>query len=218
MRPVTLSLTLGAADQDAIAQSQSLSAAGTLTLNGSFVSGGVATFDGGSTARQVKFTFGANHVGKSFNVYGKILQFGATVIEPVAGTSVSATTTNYFFEVSRITAGEASTVGGVEVGTSDIGATPWVPFDHYQVPTNVGFAVSVPSTSPPTWTLQYTFDNLWDQSLRPSDVTVFSDSAFTAKTTSLNGNFVAPCTGVRLQISSGTTTGELTVIQSGPQV
>ena len=213
MKPVSLSFTLGAADVDGIAQSQSLSAAGALTLNGSFVTSGVAAFDGGNVARQVKFTFAANETGRSFNVFGTILLHGSPVIEAVAGTSVSASTTMNFFSITRVTI-DAASAGAMTVGTSGRGASAWVPIDPYQVPVNVGFATEVGSGTL-DWTLQYTFDNVWDKSLLPSAVTLFADSAFTAKTTSLNGNFVAPCTAIRLQVNSGTDPITLNVIQAG---
>lgn len=67
MRPVLLTKTLAAASVNAIAQSQSLGAAGNVTLNGATASGGLATLD---TQRRVLITSAGNDSGISFTVFG----------------------------------------------------------------------------------------------------------------------------------------------------
>lgn len=215
MRPIRKSIALAAADADGICQSQTPGGAGNLTINGALASGGAVTFDSGNYARQVLITCAGNETGKTITVYGTILAGGDVVSEAVAGpNATTAPTVAHFLTVTRVEI-SAAAAGAMTVGTNGFGSTKWIPLDHYQKPFNVGFAIEVPSTSPPTYTFQYTFDDVQDQTLTPAASKVYADSAYTSKTTNLNGNIIAPCTAVRLQIESGTTTAELNVIQAG---
>jgi len=215
MRAIRRSIALASASANCICLSQTPGAAGNLTLNGANVSGGVGTMDAGGYARPVLFTFAGNETGKTYTVYGTILEGGNTVSEAVAGVNAStAKTVTHFLTVTRI-ANSAANAGAMTVGTDGYGSTKWIPLDRVPVPTNVGFAVEVARSSPATWTFQYTWDDVQDPNLDPATTTTFADSTFTSKSTSLNGNIIAPCTAVRLQIESGTSTTVLNVLQSG---
>jgi hypothetical protein len=213
MRPVRITLSLPAADDDAIATAQSRSTAGNFTFDGALVTGGVAVF--GSTAQQVVFSSTANETGKTYRVTGTVIYHGNvvnTVTETVIAAATSGGTTRFFFNVTNIAA-DGATAGAVRWGTSTIGATVPVVPDYNQNPFDLAFTVV--ATNTPSWTLQYTFDDLFNLS---ADPTWQSDTAFTTKATTLNGNFIAPCTGIRLKNTTAGTAGScvLTVIQAGP--
>lgn len=210
MRPIEVSVALDAADADAIAQTQSPSVAGQLTLNGSLVTGGVAYLQGGSVARPVKFTFGANAVGKSFTVYGTLLSNGSTVVESVAGTSVSALTTSHFLTVSRIDIDSGViAAGALTVGTGDAGSTCWLPVDWVRDPFSIGFGCVVTGTV--NYTMQHTFDNIYDGTATPI---AFDHTEISSETTNQQGNYQFACRAMRVKINSGTGTVRLVAIQS----
>lgn len=211
MRPVQVSLSLIAADTDGIARTQTPSGAGDLNLNGSYVSGGLVSFDG--VAKKITFNFNTTFAGKTLSVYGKVLRNGNTVSEAVAGTSSTAATTALFFEVSRISI-DATANGSLTVGFAAIGATDFIPLDHKKDPFSVAWGVEVPTVSPATWTLEYTYENIWNPDISPADLKVWSDSAYTSKNTSLNSSFTAPVMAVRLKNES-TGSSSLNVIQAG---
>lgn len=216
MRPIRRSITLAAAVSNGICQSQTPGAGGNLTLNGSLVSGGIATLDSNGHARPVLLTCAGNETARTFTIYGTISDGGAVVSESIAGVNATTTTTTvHFLTVTRV-AVDAATAGAVTLGTNGVGSCRCIPLCRYVNPVNVGFAIEVAASSPVTWTFEYTFDDLQDRDLTPSSVRTYADSSFTSKSTNLNGNIIAPCTGVRLKIESGTSAATLNVIQAGP--
>lgn len=206
MRPIEVSIALDAANATGIAQSQSPSVAGSLTLNGSMVTSGVAYLQGGSVARSVQFTFAQNAVGKSYTVYGTVLENGSVVAESVAGTSVSAQTTNLFLTVTRV---DTDSTGGLTVGTNGIGGTRWLPVDWIKDPFNVGFGCVVTGTV--NYTVQHTFDDIFDGSVIP---VAFDHTDIANEITNQQGNYQFAARALRVKINSGTGTVRSTFLQS----
>jgi hypothetical protein len=125
MRPVVVTVgRLVAANTSNIATSQTPSAAGSLTLNGTLVSGGVATMD---TPRRVLITTAA---AISFTITGTDWA-GSPISETVTNSGASVASVLSYLTVTNIT--NSATAGGnaITVGTNGVADSPWVRFDNY---------------------------------------------------------------------------------------
>lgn len=212
--PVYITKALAAADDDNVAQSQTPSGAGNLTLNGVAVSGGVATFD---TARRVILTFAGNETGHTFVVYGTDKVSGGNAIyESIAGTTAGVvSSTRDFGTVTRVSISTAAT-GAIKVGTNGVGATQWISSNYHVAPVNWSIACDVSGTV--NYTVQYTYDDFW--TLLPgqtqADVpTAWPDPVLNSDTTDGETTFNFPITGWRVQINSGTGSVDIAGIQAG---
>jgi hypothetical protein len=216
---MVISKSLIAAVADNIAQSQALAAAGNLTLNGTTVVGGVATLD---TQRRIGITSGGNDTGITFTVYGT-MQGGTAISETVTGASGGvATTTRDFLTLTRVAASGAVATT-VEVGTTDVGATPWLLLDAWQTPFEVGIAVVVSGTV--NFTVQETSDlpmpglQIYNAGFNQTVPipTPFDISALASKAANTEGSISdVPRNAIRLVVNSGTGTATMTAIQAGP--
>lgn len=100
------------------------------------------------------------------------------------------------------------------VGSLNVSAP--IPLDTYQDPFNVSLAVVLSAGASLTYTVQYTFDDIWASNFDPSTATWFPHATLVTKTASSDGNFSFPVTATRLNVgvyASGTAT--ITVIQAG---
>jgi len=67
-----------------------------------------------------------------------------------------------------------------------------------------------------TYTVEHTFDDVFDKNFDPATAAWFPNSGLSAKTASLDGNYAFPITAVRLNVSSYTGgSATMTVIQAG---
>lgn len=200
-------LALASAAANNICTSQTPSGAGNLTLNGSLVSGGVATLD---VARRVLFTPAGAEAGNStiWTVYGTNVS-GNVISEAVAGTDnpTTATTVQDFKTVTRIAVNKAQ-AGAVTVGTSGVASSPWFQFNTATTPFNVGVAVVVSGTI--NYTVEYTYQdpNALAAGTFP---TLFTISALASKTANLDSSFTTPCWGIRLTQNSFTNPATATI-------
>jgi hypothetical protein len=109
------------ADADGIAQSQSPSGAGDLTLDGTLVSSGVATLD---VPRAVSITSDADDSGNTFTITGED-EYGYAVVEEVTGPNAdTANSGKAFKKVSNI-AIDGSAAGNITAGTADKFGLPY---------------------------------------------------------------------------------------------
>lgn len=210
MRPVVLGKTLQAASVNGIAQSQSLAGAGSFTLNGSAVSGGVATLD---TQRRVLITSAGNDSGISFTVFGTN-QGGNAIEETVAGANAGAAATNQDFLTVTQVASSGATASTVQVGTDSVGSTPWALVDPHVTPCNLGLGVVVSGTV--TYSVEYSYDDI--TGLAPGSFpNVFPLAALASKTANADASITWPIRAVRLTLNSSTPPGAatLTAIQAG---
>jgi hypothetical protein len=94
-----------------------------------------------------------------------------------------------------------------QTGTGQTGA---VPLDIDANPFNVGIGVVVSGTV--TYTIQHTFDDVFDATVTP---TWFDHASLAAATASADGNYAFPVTAVRVSVSAGTGTATATILQAG---
>ena len=87
------------------------------------------------------------------------------------------------------------------------------PPDHYVSPFNVALSVVVSGTS--NYTVQYTFDNVFDKGYDPDTGNWTDHPSLTAQTTTKDSNIAYPVRGVRIKSNSGAGTATLTAIQAG---
>lgn len=94
---------------------------------------------------------------------------------------------------------------------SAAGTSTAIPMDTYSDPFNVGVAVVMTGTL--TYSVEHTFDDIFNSAVTP---TWFANTGLSAKTTSSDGNYAYPVRAIRLNITSFTSgSATMTVIQAG---
>lgn len=199
-RPIVQTVSIGVADDDGYAQTQTPLAAGNLTLNGALVSGGVGTPD---APRRVSITSAGNDSGRTFTVYGTSNAAPSIAIsEAVTGANAgAAATTQDFATVTRI-AVDAATAGAVIAGTNSTASSPWIPLDNYVPPMQV-VATGYVMSGGPTYQMDYTNDDVYGTWL-PSSVPFPRAQAWpslTGKTGTANAVIDQPVRAVRLTLT-----------------
>lgn len=101
------------------------------------------------------------------------------------------------------------------VSTTNVtGASAPLVMNLNATPFNVGFGVVVTGT--PTYTVQHTFDNLSNYDATASGFTTwFNHPTIASQTINADGNYAFPVSGIRVNVTGGTGTATLTVIQAG---
>lgn len=203
---VTLQLAAAAANNIAI--SQTIGGAGNLTLNGSTVSGGVATLD---VARRVLVTTTGNDSGITYTIYGTNGS-GIAQSEVVTGPNIGSAYTQRDFKTVTRVATSGAAAANVTVGTNGIGSSTPIVLDTFVNPAIYGAAVSVSGTV--NYTIEMAYDDFgpaWD--LGVNQPTWYAASGFAALSSSQNGNIVGPCTMIRLTVNSGTGAASMKLIK-----
>lgn len=94
------------------------------------------------------------------------------------------------------------------VGTSAI----HVP-DTFKDPFNIGLGCVL--TGSATYSVEHTFDDVYSPTFNPATATWFTNSGLNAKTTSADGNYAYPVNGIRLNVTAGTGSVTLYILQAG---
>lgn len=217
MRPIQKTINIAAATTNAVALSQKPENGVNLTLNGSLVTGGVATY---TYPTQVSFGSVSNLSTVTFTVYGLVLNADGTKTansEAVTGpNNTTVTTTLTFVNVNLITVATATTfttqrvvVGGAAVG---IGTGPWWPLDIY-VPNQVTtISCNILASGSANYTVQYTNEDPFNTSItqlavaHPAGALAGASTSQTASTTTL-------MRAVRVNVASGAGQLRVTVVQ-----
>jgi len=199
---------LTADNDDAIAESQTPAAGGVqaLTLDGSAVSGGVATLD---VQRRVLITCAGSDAGRTFTITGTD-DAGYPISEDVAGANADTSSSTLDFKTVTSVTVDDDTDDAVEIGTSAVGASRMRVMNLYQEPFNVSLGTTVSGTV--NYTIQYSLDDPFGDR---NAMTWFAVTALTGKTDAQISNFSYPVTAVRTLINSGTGTVRLRVLQGG---
>ena len=156
--PIVTAVTLVAGVANGLATSQSLGAAGPLTLNGSKVTAGVGVLD---APRRVIIASNGNDSGITWTITGTRGSWWANtaVTETISGANAGvAQSTQDFLTVTSIVSSGA-TASTVTAGTNGVGSGQWVPWDHYAGAFLVRMYGRVLSGSP-IWQVDYTYDDV----------------------------------------------------------
>lgn len=206
---------LAAASANNIALSQSLTAAGLLTIAGAAASGGVATLD---VQRKVIITSAGNDSGITFIVSGANNDGNAFSETVTGGNAVAVATTQDFKSVMSVR-GSGATASTVTVGTNGVASSKWFPNDIARNPTNIGFFFRVSGTV--NYTLELTQDDpnniINANPVQVTDRYVPQNTGYNNPPQSFNDNTVAgeiasqsyhmtfTCFAWRLTVNSGAT-------------
>lgn len=97
-----------------------------------------------------------------------------------------------------------------EITQTGTGATAWIPVNYRQSPFNIGFgAVIISGTA--TYTVQHTFDDVYDPNVTP---VAFDNSNATAQTANKDSNYMFPVRAIRLNVTAGASpVVKLTILQ-----
>lgn len=223
-----VTLQLGTATANGIVTSQTLGAAGTLTLDGALVSGGVATLD---VARRVIITSAGNDSGIDWVLAGGNRN-GVAQSETISGASTAAAESVLDYKTVTSITGSGATASTVTAGTNGTGSTEWV-LDNPAAPY---FAVSVGVhilSGTATFTVEHTYDDPnaglnpgnsagvagpQDFSIAPgSNVppVAWPDATANGKTADVETSFIAPVMAHRLTITAGAGNVIMQSIQAG---
>lgn len=201
-------LALVAAASTGIATSQSLGAAGNLTLNGSLVTGGVATFD---VARRVGITSVGNDTGLTWTIAGTD-RYGRAQSEALTGAGAGLTVQSLkdYLTVTKI-AGSAATASTVTAGTTSVGSTAPYVVDTFVNPSNYGVGFEITGTV--TTGLEGAMIDLtpsWD--LANNTVAWYSITGATSVSSNQQSTITGPFTMIRLTNTSGTGTAKARLV------
>ncbi len=93
---------------------------------------------------------------------------------------------------------------------ASIGPSAWVPLDTYRTPFSISCSAVISGS--PTYNVEYTMDDVQNSAITP---TVYSNLLITGATANTNSATTVPVTAVRANVTGGTGSVALTVIQSG---
>lgn len=156
MNPVRVSLNPAAASANNIAQSQTPTSGTALTLNGSTVSGGVATLD---IPRRVLLTFGNEASNRTLTVTGTDRNGNviSEILSVPSGTGGTVYTQQDLKTVTSLLPLGGGWTAAVTVGTNAVASTQWFVREWGQIG-KMGVLISIPSSGP-TVQLEVTWDD-----------------------------------------------------------
>ena len=222
--PLRITYALAAAVANGIAQSQAVGAAGPLTLNGSLVSGGVATLDSAGASRRVLIASAGADSAIVFTITGTDRN-GNVQSELLTGVASGSSqfSVNDYKTVTGISA-SAATAGNITAGTNGVGSTAWQLCNFMEAPWNM--SVATVGASATTYTVEHTYDDITETSQNlPQGFAIAPNSnvppvPWASSISAATGNneirYVNwPIFAVRLTINSGTGTVAMQTLQSG---
>ena len=98
------------------------------------------------------------------------------------------------------------------VSQTDVGASAVVPVDFMQISPSVSIGAVVSGTV--TYNIEHTYSDTLDSTVTP---VWFVAPELSAKTTSADGVFKGPIRGLRINITAGSGTVTMTVLQGDPR-
>lgn len=216
MRPITVTVgPLTAPSATNVRTASGVLAAGAVTLNGSLVSGGVATFD---NARRVLFTTTADETTKTVTLVGTNWS-GNPIGETVALVNNSTVASLLDYKTLTSLTASAALTGNLSVGTNGVAGSAWVMLDPWA---NLPIGVQVGVSGTVNYTVQITYDdpNSPINPPTPSGVNWSSsaDTNLVAKTALAIGSLANIPAYVRLLLNSQTNPGYATMTVSQPGV
>lgn len=213
MRPIIATAgPLASASATNIRTASAIAGAGAVTLNGSLVSGGVATLD---NPRRVLITSAGNDSGITFTLTGKNAA-GDTLTETIAGTNGSSAYSVLDYKLLTAVSSSGASAGNVSIGTNGIGGSPWVMLDPWALP---AVAMQFTASGTVNYTVQQTLDDPNDPTNAVAAASVTwvdsADSNVVGATTTQQTNYAFAPRYVRVRINSGSGSVVGTISQSG---
>lgn len=217
--PYRVTIALTAAVANGISVSQSLGAAGNLTITGSLATGGVATLSSTNTrARRVAIASAGNDSGITWTITGTDA-WGNVQSETLAGANIgTAQSVRDYATVTKIR-GSGATASTVTAGTSTVASTEWRVQDMFCGTFNIGIQTQVTGTV--NYSIEYTFDDpnagqfgsIAPNSNQPPIAE--QHVSFTGVTAAATGSFTTPIFAARATINSGTGTLAMQLVAAG---
>ena len=104
----------------------------------------------------------------------------------------------------------------VRVTLGAVAVSAPIPLNNYSTPFSVGVGCDISAGGSLTYSVEHTFDDPFSPTFNPATATWFQNTGLTAQTTDKDGNYTAPVTAVRLNVTAWTSgTVTMTVIQAG---
>ena len=213
--PNIFTQALVAASANNIAVSQS-PGAGAITLNGSTVTGGVATLD---TQRRILITSGSSDAGITFTVNGTN-GAGFPISDTFAGGATTAQSNLDFKTVTSVTH-TGSVASTITIGTNGVGSSLWQIVNWNAYPPNIAVAVQLVSGAA-NFTVEHTYD---DPNILPGTGGLnaagftypvpWPDATLNSASASGETQINTPVTAWRLTTNSGTGTLVVRGLQDG---
>lgn len=220
----TISLTAAVADDDGIALAQTKVGANTLTLNGAFVAGGIATLVPPS---RVSLASTGNISTVVFTITGTDY-YDRVLTSTVTGINNNAVATTVDFKTVTSIANSATIGTNVTAGTNGVSSTPWYCGDYRTGKIDV-ITIALSTGSTINYTVEFTPTNLNDITdnltlaaaiAQAQNAVVFAstDVNVVGATTNQATNSILGMPGTRLTINSGAGTATMTIIQPNNNV
>lgn len=221
MRPNRFAVgPLATADDNGVALSQAVAAAGFLTLTGAALvnADGVAVMD---VPRRIIVTSSGNDTGITFTIVGNngLNGSGNPITETITGASGGAASTSLDFGTVESVYASGAAAGTVIVGTNGVASSPWQMVNTNEDPVNLTVAVVVSGTV--NYDLEYTYDDVLGQydgqgNWQPPGLpTVWDDATMVNETGNEETTFSLPIAFWRITLNSGTGSLAVTAIQAG---
>lgn len=212
MRPIQKTITLAAADPNGITTAETPALNADLTLNGAFVSGGIATL---TPPRSVTLTSTDDFSAVTFTIFGYD-ETNTPAMEAVTGpNNATVTSTTNFKTVTKIATDSPGTftTETVEAGAeaSGIGTGAWWPLDLYNPNQVTTTSVNI-LTGSATYSVEYTNEDPWDTTITQLAV-AHPVAALTGASTDQTAFTTTLMRAVRVNFASGTGTVRVTVTQ-----
>ncbi len=202
-------------DADGLAQAQSPSGAGNLTLNGALISGGTYTAGDGDGARQLSVLSAADDTGRTLTVTGTDADGRAQTEEITPANAGTKEGTKYFRTVSSV-AIDAASAGNLSVGTVDELVSPTYPLNRHST---AGALAQIDITGTIDVTVQVTADDIQNVSSDQESIPWVStqDTGLVTITADDLGSLDVGATACRLVVNSHSSGGEVQMYISQPQ-
>lgn len=103
----------------------------------------------------------------------------------------------------------------IRVLVSGVAASAPIAISNYTSPVNVGIGVKISATA--TYTVQFTFDDIFTAGFNPATATWYNSTDTTVVNATANqlSNITVPIVAVRLNVTASTGTATMTIVQAG---
>ena len=213
MRPIQQTLNIETADPNGVVTAETPVNNTDLTLDGAYVSGGVATFP---FPTEVTFTSTDNLSTVTCTVIGTDANNVYQSEAVVGPNNTTVQTTNTFATVTAI---EVSTVTTFTTETVDVGAAAvgigngaWWPLDIYTPNQVTTISCNILASGTATYSVQYTNEDPFDTSITQLAV-AHPTAALTGATTDQTAFTTTLMRAVRVNVASGSGQLRVTVVQ-----